>query len=502
VTAVLPAHERALWSTFLAQAAPKPSVRRWASPLDMAAALDPTIVRTPALECVNAALVDLAEGRIPGNKLAVFVSPQEGKSTLCSYWGPLWLLADVDADMRIINVSYSDEMARRWGADVKLALETHNGDEGTLDLGLRLRADSRAAGRWQVAGRRGGIYCAGIGGSITGKPADWICIDDPCKSLEEAQSSAYRERVMRTWQAVLVPRMAPGTRVVWVQTLWNESEAIQRILATDGADWRVVRIPAICDSPDDPLGRAIGEPMVSARGHRDWAAIRRTVGEYVFSALYQQRPTTAEGNIFKRLWWRYWRMDPTGTLLNLAGRHLALGDCWRFATVDLANSTKTSADYTVISAWARTVDGNLVLLDRHRSRIGEEQHFAHARPLVERWNLDTVFVEASQYATGLVREATRGGVPISPLTAEKNKLTRALPASAWCSTGRLWLPAEAPWLDNWVTEHAGFPTASHDDQVDTTAYAVRVAITQWAPTPMARRPSNNGDEIDFMNIDM
>jgi hypothetical protein len=55
------------------------------------------------------------------------------------------------------------------------------------------------------------------------------------------------------------------------------------------------------------LGREIGEPMVSARGDRDWAAIRRSVGEYVWAALYQQRPAPAEGGLFKRNRFRYWR---------------------------------------------------------------------------------------------------------------------------------------------------------------------------------------------------
>jgi hypothetical protein len=58
--------------------------------------------------------------------------------------------------------------------------------------------------------------------------------------------------------------------------------------------------PAIAESPDDPLGRPIGEPMISARGDRDWARIRESVGEYVWAALYQQRPAPAEGGLFKR----------------------------------------------------------------------------------------------------------------------------------------------------------------------------------------------------------
>jgi predicted phage terminase large subunit-like protein len=462
----------------------KPKVRRWASPLDMACDLDPRMVRTPALEAINAALVRLADR--PGQaRLAVFMSPQEGKSSICSYWNPLWLLTH-DPDLRIIAVSYNAEKSREWGAEVKNAIENFNGDDDMLDLGLRLRSDTRAAGRWKVEGHYGGLYCAGIESGITGRPGDYIIVDDPTKNLQEAQSIAKRESVTRTYQGAIVPRMGPNTKLVWIQTLWNEAETIQQILATEGADWEVIRIPALADSPDDPLGRAIGEPMQSARGHRDWAKIRRDVGEYVFAALYQQRPSPAEGGLFKRLWFRYWSHAPQfygRERIDLAGKVRPLDECWKFLTGDLAASTRTSADWTVAAAWALTIDGDLVLLDYNRAKVGEAQHYDLFRPLAERWRVDTAFIEATQHSMTLTAEAARTGLHVTPLKADVDKFSRALPYSARVSGGRVWLPAGSPKVADFVNEHASFPNGSHDDLVDVGAYAVRVAITKWQPPP-------------------
>lgn len=479
--------DAAFFRAFAEAVDPAPKPRRWASPLDMAQELDPTIVRTPALELINRRLVDVAEHRI--DRLMISMPPQEAKSSTASYRFPTWLLADVDPDTRIVMISYSDEIARRWGSDVKRDFESFNGEDGTLDLGVTLRADSRAAGRWQVAGRKGGMFCAGVAGSVTGRPADLIVIDDPLKDLEQAQSPVYRERFQRFWQGVAVPRLGPGARVVLIQTRWHEEDAAGWLLASegrkeDGGRWSVINIPAQAEDDDDPLGRRPGEYMISARGDRDWDGIKKSVGSYVWAALYQGRPAPAEGGLFKRLWWRYFTQ--AGNRLNLGGREFDLRDCWRFATVDLAASTRTSADFTVIAAWARTISGDLVLLDLVRARIGEQDHFAQARPLVQRWNLDTVFVEASQYGTTLVREATQGNVPISPIQAEQDKFSRALPYSAWVSSGRVWLPGNFPhWLDAFVAEHASFPAAAHDDTVDVGSMAVRVAVTKWAPGPSA-----------------
>jgi predicted phage terminase large subunit-like protein len=506
--------EAAAWQACFQRSPILPKPRRWASPLDMAADLGTGIVRTPALERINRSLVRVADS--PGqSRLAVFMPPQEAKSSTCSYWNLLWLLVD-NPELRIILVSYNAEKAREWGADIKLAVENWNGADGMLDLGLRLRADSRAAGRWKIDGHSGGLYCAGIESGITGRPGDYVCVDDPTKNMQEAQSAAKRDSVTHTYRAAIIPRMGPRTKLVWIQTLWNEAETIQGVLANEGSDWEVIRIPAIADSPDDPIGRKIGEPMISARGERDWKKIRRDVGEFVFAALYQQRPAPAEGGLFKRLWWRYWvpapQLNMASPRLDLGGRVILLSDTWRFMTGDLAASTRTSADYTVAAAWALTVDGDQILLDYNRAKVGEVDHFNLFRPLAQRWQVDTVFLEASQYGTTLVADATRSGLHITPIQAEVDKFSRALPYSARCSGGRVWLPAGSDKVGAWVDEHASFNAGSHDDMVDVGSLATGVAVKQWSPnSPKRLAPPRSSvgpalpapdPDIDFMSIQM
>lgn len=484
---------------------PPPRARRWATPGQMAAELDPTTVQTPALDLIDQALVDLADDRCM--RLAIFMSPQEGKSERASHWFPLWMLADVDPDLRIAIVSHSDELARGWGSVIKGNVETFNGFEGTVDLGLRLKTDSRAAGRWNVEGQRGGVYCTSVSGSLTGRPVDLLIIDDPIANLEKANSITYRERAHRFWQGVAIPRMGPRTKTVLIQTRWHEDDLAGRLLATEGrADqggrWRVVSIPAQCeDEKTDPLRRRAGEYMVSARGRTaaDWDQRKADSGSYVWSALYQQHPSPAEGGLFKRLWWRHWQPAGSRRLL-VGGGFVDLRDCWRFGTVDLAASMKTGADWTVAAAWALTLSGDLILLDLKRAHVDERRHFDLVRPLATAWELDTTYVERSQYGTTLASDATREGIHLTPLTADVDKLTRAIPASARAEGGRIWLPPKtsADWVGTFIDECAGFPSASHDDQVDVLAYAVRVAVTK--PAPQLRPPDKPSDEINFMSV--
>jgi predicted phage terminase large subunit-like protein len=253
----------------------------------------------------------------------------------------------------------------------------------------------------------------------------------------------------------------------------------------------VLRIPAIAEE-DDPLGRRPGDELVSVQHRRPgyFHRLKEIRSAYVFSGIYQQAPTVAEGNLFRRGDFRYWHQlpaDPSrhgllgGRRVDLAGQALPLDDCWRFLTVDLAASTKTSADYTVASAWAISPNGDLILLDRRRGRIEEEEHWDLVRPLRERWAADTVYVEAGWIGTTLVIDATASGVPVQPLSADTDKLTRALPATSRVRQHRVWFPAAADWLDEWCDELASFPSAAHDDQVDTLSYAARVVSAHWLP---------------------
>jgi hypothetical protein len=88
----------------------------------------------------------------------------------------------------------------------------------------------------------------------------------------------------------------------------------------------------------DPLGRSPGEALCPERFNiTELEKMRRKLGSYSFSALYQQRPTPIEGGLFKRAWFMNNIIEklPVGVKLVRA--------------YDLAVSTRTTADYTASS---------------------------------------------------------------------------------------------------------------------------------------------------------
>jgi predicted phage terminase large subunit-like protein len=457
----------------------------------MAVDLEPNTRQTPALKVLDRELVDLAELR--NRRLIFCMPPQEGKSERVSRRFPAWLL-DYDGSLRIGVVSYEKETAVRWGRVVKRDLQHEL-------LGISLLEDSQAAGRWETFDG-GGMYCVGVGGALTGRPIDVLIIDDPFKDRAQAESPVYRQRVWDWWENVGQTRLSPRGIVILILTRWHEDDLGGRLEKAGG--WRVVKIPAIAETDNDVLDRKEGEEMISAQGRPKghFVKLRETLSPYTWLSLYQQRPSPAEGNILRRADFRYWHR--MGELFVTDGHTFSLPDCRRFITVDLAASKRTSADWSVASAWALSPFGELLLLDRVRARLGEEDHFDLVQPLRSKWlnPADLVHVEATFHDSTFVYAAGSAGIPIAKLVADTDKITRSLAAANMLKAHRAYFPpADAvPWLKEWEDELAGFPNgAAHDDQVDTFSYAAEVALRDWvSPTAPPRRTTSEGP--DFMSI--
>lgn len=442
--------------------------------------LNPRAVDTPALRLIDQYLMAAERGEI--KRLAIALGPQEGKSERVSRTFQLWSLLR-NPDRRLVLASYQDEIATRWGRAVRNDILTHDGTDGTVDLGLRLREDTRAVDRWQLDGHAGGMVTAGIAGALTGRPADMLTIDDPFKDKAAARSRTVRQQVKDFWTATAVPRLAPGAPVVVVHTRWHEADLIGWLLKEQGDEWTYLNIPALAQQ-NDPLGREPGVWLESARGRTavQWQRTREEVGESDFAALYQGSPTPIEGGLFQRSAFRHYQRTGDPWSVQLPNRLVNIRHGFRFATVDLAASKKSSADWTVCAAWCMSSTGELILLDLVRVQVDPAQHWDKIRPLVQRWDMK-LYVEASQFGTDLIYTAGREGAALDKLVADTDKYTRAVPAARRIAQGQVWFPADAHWLAELEDELAEFPTGQHDDQVDVVAYAHRVVSAYWLADP-------------------
>lgn len=281
-------------------------------------------------------------------------------------------------------------------------------------------------------------------------------------------------------------RLHPDARVIVLMTRWHEDDLVGRIVTQlvgqPGPAWHVIRLPAICEEDnavEQRMGRQIGEALWPEQWPLEKLRQKPEYHDaYIWNALFQQRPAPLGGGLFKKKQFRYYHLHD-GVLALRAGdalRHVALTDCLKFQTVDPAASVKTSADYTVISAWAVTPERDLVWLDCQRDKLeGPDQHKVIQQGY-HRWKPSYIGVEKVGYQLTLVQALRRQGFPIKELVPDKDKVARAMVAAVLYEGGHVYHPAQAPWLAAAESELLLFPNDKHDDIVDTVSYAARQVV--------------------------
>jgi predicted phage terminase large subunit-like protein len=280
--------------------------------------------------------------------------------------------------------------------------------------------------------------------------------------------------------------------VLAVGTRWHEDDFIGRLLSTehegDPRDWEVVSFPALAEE-NDVLGRTPGEPLLSPLNVSEtidqalerWRETRVAVGGYNWDSQYQQRPSAPQGAIFNVGWFRYWTTIEAladGVMVKyIPDFHTLLGARW-LDSWDFTFKDTNASDYVVGQRWA--IHGaNRFLVDQVRARmafvasVAAMQEF-RTRPYSE-YVYQTLVEEKANGAA--IIETLHDLIPgLKPITPHESKEARASAVSPEVESGNVYLPlpAEFPWVADFISEVRAFPTGAHDDQVDGMTQALNV----------------------------
>jgi predicted phage terminase large subunit-like protein len=392
--------------------------------------------------------------------------PQHGKTELIAH-GFAWLAKQAPA-RRHVYATYSAERA----CDVSDHYRAIAREYGLEPRGRRTRLSHAGGGSVQFVGRDG---------LLVGSPADGlIMVDDPIKNRTEAESPAVRSSTVNWLREVVLTRRHPSATVGINMTRWHVLDLAGEMVRSG---WHHVNLAALA-LPGDPLGRQVGEPLWPEGRPLDFLSKQQDAlgGENGFSwvSLYQGVPRRRGGSVF----------DGVATydaLPERAGLRFSLG-------VDLAYSTTTRADWSVIVAVAMDREGTAYVLQVWREQKKAED-FA---PVLRLARLQYPTAKMRWYGAGaekgvagllnaLAKLPTNGGPPppqlrLDYMPATTDKLVRALPVSAAWNRGRVLVPQDAPWLEAFLSELADFTgLGEQDDQVDALAAAYDLVET----VPMA-----------------
>ena len=246
------------------------------------------------------------------DNIIVEMPPQHGKSEIVSRRFPAYCLGQ-NPKYKIIGISYSADLAQSFNRDVKRIIDDPVYREVFPDTFLnRTNVKTDAKGSYlknaeifETVGHGGFYNSVGITGSITGKSADIIIIDDPIKGSEEANSPTYREKVWQSYLNDISTRGHNGTKKIVMMTRWHEDDLIGRIkknMKKTGEKWKIVSFPAILDSPGGPQDpRQIGEALWEEMHSKEKLERMRIASPRTFGSLYQQdpRPIKTGGEFYK-----------------------------------------------------------------------------------------------------------------------------------------------------------------------------------------------------------
>lgn len=412
---------------------------------------------------IGEALEAVERKEIP--RLIITMPPRAGKSELaCKKFIP-WALGR-NPYRQVIFATYNETFAEDTGRSARSCME--------LDIfsqvfnGCGLRPGAKAASRLET--NEGGIAAfVGVGGSITGRGADLLIIDDPIKDREQADSALERQKQWDWFNDVAMTRlMDHSSCVIIIMTRWHEDDIVGRLVdpenecynAKEAEKWKILSIPAIAEE-NDALGRQIGESIWPKKFPVEYFEEIRARSARTFASLYQGRPNPEDGDFFVKEYFHEYKPDDLPNNLRM------------YCASDHAVSTKQESDFTCLipvgvcekgiiwvlpEVWwhkkdtLAVVDAMLMLIKIYRPIFWWAEN-GHISKSIGPFLRERMMEENSYCA-------------IIEVTPAKDKQTRAQSIQGRMAQGMVRFPAGAPWWERAKAEMLKFPASTHDDFVD------------------------------------
>jgi predicted phage terminase large subunit-like protein len=403
------------------------------------------------------------------------VPPRHMKSLLATVNFPCWIWT-TEPSKRFLFASYSGALSTEHSLLRRnlLLSEWYQGFwRGEVQLSRSQNQKSQFANK-----RRGQMIATSVGGTVTGKGGDFLIVDDPI-SVRQSFSNTYREEAIRFFDQTLSTRLNDPARGVIIVIMHRLHQADLSAHLLSKAGWTHLCLPAEAEERESVTFalsrrvhvREVGEVLWESRFPRKVLQDQKLgMGTYAYAAQMQQRPSSVQGSIFQREWWRYWRELPA-----------------QFDTViqswDCTFKSAKDSDYVVGQVWGKTAPINpdeknsaqYYLLDQVRGRMD----FVSTKNAIR-----SVSAKYPSAIVKIIEDRANGPAVISALKSEVDGLiavnpqggkdSRANSISGLVEAGNVFIPdpTVAAWVHDFVEECAGFPNGAHDDQVDAMSQAL------------------------------
>lgn len=437
-------------------------------------------------------LEEVERGEI--TQLIFCMPPRHGKTELATKRLAAWY-SGRHPESDVIVAAAGDELASDFGGDVRAIMATPQ--YRLVFPQHKLRKGGSAKDNIQTV-QGGRLIFAGRGGQINGRGAHLLLADDIFKDAEEARSQTIRDKAWDWFVKVALYRRMGKRLTIITMTRWHSDDIIGRLTdpendhynAEEAKGWKIIRLPGLAEE-DDPLGRAPGEAL--------WPEVRRDGSRYDveyhmanqrrdplgFAALTQQRPTVADGTLFRRE--NIQRYDPKD-----------LPDNLRFyATSDHAVGLKQRNDPSCFGKAGVDQQGNLWFTELFWERVATDRAVEQMLSMGTGENAPLIWWAESGHISKSIGPflnkrmvETERFINIREIVPSTDKQTRAQSIAARVAVGKVYIPKGPIW-DKAVEEMLAFPNGTHDDFVDMLSLfgiGLQSQFGASAPTPKKAEP--------------
>lgn len=477
--------------------------------------LDPNDVRKTEYDRAGHAkmLCDIVERFESGKskRVAVSIPPQHGKTIHLSQLGLSWIWGK-NPRKNILVVTYNQTRADELGHEFRQLVRDRPMFRQIFPE-VEFQADAKSKSFMQ--NKAGGkIFFIGVGGTITGRTADYIIIDDPFKGDDDEFTEGHLEKIWSWFYKVAYSRASNKTKICVIHTRWNEDDLIGRLCDPThpernkrfkgiADDWEFMNIPGVIRDPK--LANALGlrlcipkdKKIVEQFGDKPCTALwpkEKSLEFFAqwkrgdprsFSALVMGSPTPEDGIYFTdNMIVEY--HNPSDIPNNLR----------KYGASDHAVSEKQQRDKTVLGCVGIDEEDNIWIMpdlvwdQMETDRTVEEllAQFRHHQPHC--WWLESELISKS-FGPFLRKRMVEERIYtlIDPVVPSKDKMTRARSIQGRMAMGKVYFPSFAPWFQDAKNQLMRFPHGANDDFVDWLAW-IGLGLTKEIAAQSYRPPKS------------
>jgi predicted phage terminase large subunit-like protein len=443
----------------------------------------------------------LNEDGTPYEGICLSMPTQHGKSRCVTETLPSYFLGKFPY-RHVIEVSYGDDFANKFGRRNVEKIE----EFGKTLFDIEISKDKSSAEEFEIAKTRGGMISRGLSGAINGNPADLVIVDDPYKNYIEADSLSHKQKIMDIWTSALKTRVSAKCKFVIVHTRWNNDDLIGYLLETEPKQWFEINFALIAEEDEPITGRKIGDALLPEAGKDNkWAAKYKESflsdpmggGLRVWNALMQGKPTSLEGNMIKR---DYWKRFTLTLEMQKSGYFPVKIQSWDCALKDTADPVagqvwgKRGANYYMVDHIGGRMD--IVETMEGITKLSAKHPDGMAKLIEDKAN--------GPAAMRILRDRISGLIPVNPGTKSKaERVSMVLPL--WVA-GNVYIPDRIEtspgiyepclWANDIIEQCAAFKPdkkVQRDDEVDSSSQALNWLYFQTADLPEPLEPDDFWD---------